>query len=406
MCGSQNLTSVIALGEQTLTGVFPKSPGEQMTRGPLELVKCEGEEACGLVQLGHSYDLTEIYGGSYGYRSGLNQSMTAHLRDTVRDVQTRVEELTRADLVLDIGSNDGTLLGCYPDTITRVGMDPTAAKFRQFYKPGIEIISDFFSAEEFQRHCGMRKAKIITSIAMFYDLEAPMAFVEQVASILADDGIWYFEQSYLPAMLGANAYDTICHEHLEYYSLKQIKWMVDRCGLKLVDVELNDINGGSFAVTVAKTRSSISQNSSAIERILAGEKRAALDTLHPYEQFRERVFDHRNRLLDTLAKLRQEDATVLGYGASTKGNVILQFCGLNAEHIPCIAEVNPDKFGRFTPGTYIPIVSEAKAHAMNPDYLLVLPWHFRENLLEREAAFLGRGGKMIFPLPDIEIVGQ
>jgi hypothetical protein len=207
-------------------------------------------------------------------------------------------------------------------------------------------------------------------------------------------------------MLGANAYDTICHEHLEYYSLKQIKWMVDRCGLKLVDVELNDINGGSFAVTVAKTRSSISKNSSAIERILTDEERAALDTLHPYQQFRERVFNHRNKLLETLAKLRQEDATVLGYGASTKGNVILQFCGLNAEHIPCIAEVNPDKFGRFTPGTHIPIVSEAKAHAMNPDYLLVLPWHFRENLLEREAAFLRRGGKMIFPLPDIEIVGR
>lgn len=395
---------MLSLGEQTLTGVFPKSKDEQITRGPLELVKCEGYETCGLLQLRHSYDLNEVYGASYGYRSGLNQSMVTHLRNKVRSVQDRFE-LTSADLVLDIGSNDGTLLACYPEAITRVGMDPTAAKFRHYYKPGIEVIPDFFSAEKFLSHFGERKAKVITSIAMFYDLEAPMAFVEQIESVLADDGIWHFEQSYLPAMLAATAYDTICHEHLEYYGLKQIQWMMERGGLKLVDVELNNINGGSFAVTVAKNHSSILPNSSAIERILEDEEKAGLNTSRPYEKFRERVFAHRDKLLLTLANLRKKGATVLGYGASTKGNVILQFCGLSADHIKCIAEVNPDKFGRFTPGTLIPIVSEAEAHAMNPDYLLVLPWHFRENLLERETAFLARGGKMIFPLPDIETVG-
>lgn len=406
VCGNSDLKPVLALGDQYLTGLFPKSLDEKITCGPLELVKCDGANVCGLVQLRHSYDLPELYGASYGYRSGLNASMVAHLREKVARVQTAAGGLTADDLVLDIGSNDGTLLGFYPETVTRVGMDPTAGKFREYYSPGIEVIPDFFSAAEFQRHFGQRKAKIVTSIAMFYDLEAPIPFVEQIASILDDDGIWHFEQSYLPAMLEANAYDTVCHEHLEYYGLKQIKWITDRCGLKIVDVELNDINGGSFAVTVAKNGSRIAEKGATIERILGDEARHELDTLRPYQQFRDRVFAHREKLLSTLASLRRQGARVLGYGASTKGNVILQFCGLTAAEIPCIAEVNSDKFGRFTPGTGIPIVSEAEAQAMKPDYFLVMPWHFRENLMQREAAFLNGGGRMIFPLPEIEIVGR
>jgi hypothetical protein len=307
--------------------------------------------------------------------------MVTHLRNKVDELQKCVGGLRSGNLVLDIGSNDGTLLACYP-----------------------EVVSNFFSATEFQRRFGTRKAKIITSFAMFYDLESPVSFVEEVSSVLADDGIWHLEQSYLPAMLEANAYDTICHEHLEYYGLKQIKWVIERCGLKILDVELNDINGGSFAVTVAKVQSVLRPNRSAIERILGEEEAYGLQTLRPYEQFRERVWKHREELLATLTRLRGQGATVAGYGASTKGNVILQFCGLDGRLVPYIAEVNADKFGRFTPGTHIPIISEAEAHAMSPDYFLVLPWHFRENLIQREAAFLKRGGKMIFPLPRIEIV--
>lgn len=331
--------------------------------------------------------------------------MVTHLQRKVGELQSRVGGLAAGDLVADIGSNDGTLLGSYPETITRIGIDPNAAKFLEFYRPGIEVIADFFSAAEFRRRFGMRKAKIITSIAMFYDLEAPQSFVKEVASVLADDGIWHLEQSYLPAMLAANAYDTVCHEHLEYYCLKQVKWMMDRGGLKLIDVQLNDINGGSFAVTVAKADSPHVPHTASIEHILREEEKAGLDTPGPYLQFRERVWKHREELLAALTKLRDEGATVLGYGASTKGNVILQFCGITPALLPCIAEVNTDKFGRFTPGTHIPIVSEEEAHAMKPDYFLVMPWHFRENLLQREAAFLRRGGKMIFPMPKIEIIG-
>ena len=182
--------------------------------------------------------------------------------------------------------------------------------------------------------------------------------------------------------------------------------MTDRCGLKIIDVELNDVNGGSFAVTVAKSGSPYKANEEALQRILAQEEAAGLGSLKPYEVFRERVFEHRDQLNALLESLSKEGAKILGYGASTKGNVILQFCGITPERLPVIAEVNPEKFGAFTPGSHIPIISETEAHAMRPDYLLVLPWHFKANLLQREADFLARGGKMIFPLPKIEIVGQ
>jgi hypothetical protein len=344
-----------------------------------------------------------MYGATYGYRSSLNRSMVDHLRAKAARLIALAAPAS-GDVVLDIGSNDGTLLSFYPATLKRVGMDPTAGKFRAFYDPQIEVIADFFSAAAFTARVGARKATIITSIAMLYDLEDPIQFVEQVAEVLADDGVWHFEQSYLPAMLARNAYDTICHEHVEYYALKQIEWMIDRCGLKIIDVEENEVNGGSLAVTVAKRSSHFPECSTAVVEMLKSERK--LEALAPFEAFRERVLGHRERLTELVAGLCGNGARVLGYGASTKGNVILQFCGLTTAQIPAIADVNPEKFGRVTPGTGIPIISEEEAHAMNPDYLLVLPWHFRKNLVDRESAFLRRGGKLIFPLPEIEIVGN
>lgn len=396
---------MLSLGEQHLTGVFPRKREQAVTRGPLELVKCHSLQGCGLLQLRHSYDSKEIYGANYGYRSGLNLSMVAHLKSTVEQLLRRTS-LGPEELVLDIGSNDGTLLRNYPATVARVGMDPTAGKFRQYYDSGSEIIEEFFSAAGFRRRFGARKAKLITSIAMFYDLESPLKFVEQLAAVLDDEGLWHFEQSYMPSMLAATAYDTICHEHLEYYGLTQIKWILDRCGLKIVDVKLNDINGGSFAVTAAKHCSGHPCNEALVRQMLEAEERIGLNSLAPYLDFSRRVFAHRNELRKRIDLLARAGAKVFGYGASTKGNVILQFCAFTEAQIACIADVNPDKFGSFTPGTGIPIISEAQAHALQPDYLLVLPWHFRPNLIAREHAFLSRGGKMIFPLPTIEIVGQ
>lgn len=397
--GSTDLVPILNLGDQALTGVFPKSPTDPITRGPLELLWCP---TSGLVQLGRSYPLAEMYGDNYGYRSGLNQSMVEHLSGKVASLQ-RLYGLTAGDTVLDIGSNDGTTLGAYSvDGIERIGIDPTGEKFRRHYPDGVRLVTDFFSAENYWS-VTRSPAKIVTSIAMFYDLEDPISFAKQIASILAPGGVWHFEQSYMPTMLRTTAYDTVCHEHLEYYGLKTVKFILSAAGLRVVDVVMNSINGGSFAVTACHADASLPSNDAVVNWLLEQEERLGLDTPRPYKEFEERVFRHRDDLTRLIRGLRAGGKRVLGYGASTKGNVLLQFCGLGPEDIEAVAEVNPEKFGRFTPGTNIPIVSEEQARAMAPDYFLVLPWHFRDNIIKREAEFLATGGHLIFPLPEIEI---
>lgn len=407
ICGNPNLQSLLDLGTQALSGVFPKSRDDVVPVAPLHLVKCaedEVENACGLAQLKHSYNPNALYSLNYGYRSGLNASMVAHLQSKAEKIR-RTVSLPRGSLVLDIGSNDCTLLRAMDQPeIDLVGIDPTGEKFKQFYPPHIQLIPDFFSASRFRREFGQRKAKVITSIAMFYDLERPLKFMREIAEILADDGIWVFEQSYLPSMLDMNSYDTICQEHLEYYSLKQVKYMTDRAGLKILEIELNNINGGSFSVVAAQTASAFPQNEERVTEMLGEESRRGLRGLKIYDRFRERVFQHREELRRVVYNSVESGQKLLGYGASTKGNVILQFCGFGPKEVPFIAEVNPDKFGCFTPQTLIPIISEEEARAMKPDGFLVLPWHFRDHILSRERSFLESGGKLIFPLPEPEIV--
>ena len=398
--GSSHLVPVLNLGNQALTGVFPRSKGEPVTAGPLELVWCPDS---GLLQLNHSYNPTEIYGDNYGYRSGLNQSMVRHLEAKARRLQAMVT-LNRGDVVLDIGSNDATLLKAYlGEGIERVGIDPTGAKFARFYTGGIQLVPDFLSQANFEKVTS-KKARIVTSIAMFYDLEEPVSFAKQIAAILADDGIWHFEQSYMPSMLRMNSYDTICHEHLEYYSLAAVRVVLDAAGLRVVDVQMNSVNGGSFAVTAAKKGSKRRADTPMINWLLEQEKRMGMETPRPFREFEDRVFRHREDLRRLVTYLVQDGKRIVGYGASTKGNVVLQFCGLGPNEIPAIADVNPDKYGCVTPGTHIPIVSEEEGRALEPDYFLVLPWHFKAGIVERERDFLQKGGKMIFPFPEIEIV--
>jgi hypothetical protein len=396
--GSTNLVKVLSLGEQYLTGVFPRSQNETITKGPLDLVWCPDS---GLLQLKQSYSLEEMYGENYGYRSGLNASMVKHLTLKIHSLE-RLIPLKENDLVIDIGSNDATSLKAYKSKCKKIGIDPTGIKFKDHYTNDITLLPDFFSANLFQQSFPNSKAKIITSIAMFYDLESPTDFVNDIFNCLHDEGVWHFEQSYMPSMLRTNSYDTICHEHLEFYSFKVVKQLLEKCGMKVVDVQMNAVNGGSFAVT--KKNASLLVNTALINWMLQQEEDMALDTIKPYKEFEERVFKHRKNLTNLINALVNDGKKVFGYGASTKGNVLLQFCGLTSKQIPFIADVNEQKFGCYTPGTNIPIISEKEARAMKPDYFLVLPWHFKNTILERETEFAEQGGKFIFPLPEIEIV--
>lgn len=407
ICQHDEFDLVIDLGSQALTGIFPATNDPPVPEGPLELIKCrETSGGCGLVQLRHSYNPAEMYGDTYGYRSGLNQSMVRHLHRRVAEATRRVE-LAKGDFVLDIGSNDATTLRAYGDRGYRlIGIDPSAAKFRRHYPSWVEGIADFFTADLVRDRVGRQQARIITSIAMFYDLEDPTSFMRQIRDVLADDGIWVFEQSYLPLMIERDAYDTICHEHLSYYALKQIEWMVRRAGLKTLDVEINDINGGSFCVTAAREESRLQANQWLLDTLAAREEHLGYNGQLVYQRFRDRVFGHRDQLTTLVRNLNADGQLVCGYGASTKGNVLLQFCNFTPDDIPVIAEVNEDKFGRLTPGTCIPIASEAEVRSRQPNHLLVLPWHFRENIIERERDYLQGGGSLLFPLPKVESCGQ
>jgi NDP-4-keto-2,6-dideoxyhexose 3-C-methyltransferase len=402
ICGNTDLELILQLGDQKLTGVFPATADEEVLSGPLDLVRCvPSDTACGLLQLRHSYPLDAMYGDNYGYRSGLNRSMSRHLEEKSAGL-VKLSGARAGDLVVDIGCNDGTLLKSHPAHFERIGIDPVAEKFIDFYPPEIQVIPEFFTPDLWRTRFEGRQARIITSIAMFYDIESPLEFMQTIHGALAPKGVWHFEQSYMPLMLEHCAYDTICHEHIEYYALRQIQWMAQRCGLKIIGLETSSINGGSLAVTAARADSPHPEATADLARLTAAETAAGFESMQPFYDFRKRVFQHRAALQKEIKSCLAGGKTLGGYGASTKGNVLLQFCGLTPREIPFIAEVNTEKFGHFTPGTGIPIISEEEMHARAPDVLLVLPWHFRENIIAREANFLARGGRLLFPLPHPE----
>jgi hypothetical protein len=407
VCGSSALTRVIDLGEHHLQGSFVKAGCEMppVRKISTALVRCDptrDEKACGLLQTEHTVPPEVLY-SSYWYRSGTNNTMRTHLREIAEEAAALFAR--DSAVVLDIGCNDGTLLNCYPSKFTRYGVDPSDVA--QQIKGDITVIQDVFPSGELLERLNGSTIDVITSIAMFYDLEDPIGFCRAIKNVLSPDGIWIFEMSYMPMMLKQNSYDTICHEHIEYYSLAVIENIMTRAGLKLFNVEQNNINGGSIrcyathANTFTYKRDDFFRN---IRELRRSEFDLELDTDKPYRHFQERLNIHREELTVLLRKLKSEHKKIHIYGASTKGNTILQWCGIDHRIIDVAAERNPDKYGALTLGTDIPIVSEAESRAMKPDYYLVLPWHFKEEFLEREKETLASGIGLIFPLPTIEII--
>jgi NDP-4-keto-2,6-dideoxyhexose 3-C-methyltransferase len=346
----------------------------------------------------------ELYTHHYGYRSDTNVTMRKHLTRVAACVEDRLH-LKADDIVIDIGCNDGTLLKSYSTNgLRRVGIDPLAEKFRAQYPPDIRLHEGFFSAATCRSLCGGEHAEAVTSIAMFNHVESPLEFVAAVESILAPDGIWVLEQSYLPTMLDTNGFDAVCHEHLTYYSLKQVEWLAEATGLRVFDVELNACNGGSFRLALCRKDASRPTQEEHIGRLRCLEKNMELGAPTPYDAFQRRIEKVRDDLLKFIAAEQALGRSFYLYGASTKGNTLLQYCKLDSSRIIAAAERNPEKWGCRTPLTGIPIRSEGECRAAKPDYFLVLPWHFRAEFVQREAEFLSSGGKLIFPLPELEIV--
>lgn len=408
VCGSDSLTPVIDLGAQYLQGSFVKAGKELPPQRKIDcqIVRCNPESdetACGLLQMKHSVP-PEILYAAYWYRSGTNNTMREHLKG----IAARATQLWGNEhaTVLDIGCNDGTLLKNYPAAWTKYGVDPSDVA-QEVRGENLTVVQDIFPSAKLMQTIGDQKIDIITSIAMFYDLENPVEFCLGIKKLLSPNGIWTFEMSYMPEMLRLNSYDTICHEHLEYYSLAVIEKILQRAGLHLFEISFNDINGGSIrclATHAGNNRYNYAESQQLINHIRQQEFDLALDTDQPYVEFQQRIDVEKEKLHALLTQLVGDGKRIHIYGASTKGNTILQFCNIDKNLIECAAERNPDKYGARTLGTDIPIVSEAESREMNPDYYLVLPWHFKAEFVERERAMLERGVGLIFPLPTIEII--
>jgi len=362
VCGSSALTNVINLSEQHLQGSFIK-PGKEeppIRKIVTSLVRCDptkDEKACGLLQMEHTVPPEVLY-SAYWYRSGTNHTMQNHLREIAEEGASLIGK--DKAYVLDIGCNDGTLLKCYPKEFLKFGVDPSDVA--QEIAGDITAIQDIFPSEELINVLQGEKFDIITSIAMFYDLEDPVSFCQEIKRVLANDGVWILEVSYMPSILKMNSYDTICHEHLEYYSLAVLEYVLKKADLKIVDAILNDINGGSIRCYATHIDNFVYKNKQAWQRIKLlhqEEFDMELDTDKPYKNFQDRINVHKDQLTSLLKMLQKEGKSVNVYGASTKGNTILQWCGIDNRLVDVAAERNPDKYGAYTLGTDIPIVKRS-----------------------------------------------
>lgn len=407
VCGRDNLAPILSLGEHYVTN-FVESTDDETPKVPLDLVLCDPRAGgCGLLQLKHTVPAELLYGEHYWYRSGINQTMRDELADIVAKSE-QIAGLKTGDLALDIGCNDGTLLRAYKTPgLQLVGMDP-ASNLIPFAKEGTtKIINDFFHYSAFAKEFGDEKAKVITAIAMFYDLDDPNTFVSDVVKCLAPNGLFIIQQNYLVGMLEQIAFDNIVHEHLEYYSLFSLENILRRYDLEIFDVESRDINGGSFRTYIRHIGAAVPQSAGGQERVAAmreKEKKLGLDDKKIYEGFAGRVKSIGDRLYSFVKAEAEKGKTIYVYGASTRGNTTLQFAKLDYNLIKAAAERNPDKWGKKTVGTLIPIISEEQARAEKPDYFLILPWHFLKEFKQREAEFLKSGGKFIVPLPEFRII--
>lgn len=405
VCGSAKLIPILSLGEQYAVG-FMENAEEATATGPLELVLCNLKDGgCGLLQLKHTFDHDLLY-RKYWYKSGISTTMVKALADIVQAAE-KVAPLRAGDLVIDIGANDGTLLRQYQRTdISKVGFEPSNL-WELGRAANTTIINDYFNKAAFERHLPGRKARIITSIAMFYDLEKPNDFVADIKRCLDDHGLWIIQMNYLGLMLDNHTYDNISHEHLEYYSLLSLENLLKRHGLEIFDVELNDVNGGSYRVYVRKPGAPLNELPGAarrVEELRRKELSQGYDDKIVYASFAREIADLKKQLVDLISSEVKAGKRFYIYGASTRGLVVLQYAGINNKLIEAAVDKNSDKWGRYIVGTGIKVISLDNYHRNKPDYLLVLPYQFKDEIVQQERQFLMEGGKMVFALPTVQVV--
>ena len=396
-CNSKNLIEIISLGNQYLSD-FLKNKRKPKSF-PLKLVLCKN---CFLVQLEYTTPQKYLYTERYGYKSGINQTMQDELKEIAQKALKRIKKVNKDITVVDIGANDGTLLKNYPKDVFRIGVEPITKFAKMAKKYSNKVVNDFFSFGAYQKVLKNKKADIVTAISCFYDMEEPNKFVEDVKQIMKDDGIFIIQQNYLVGMLKQNAFDNIVHEHLEYYSLLSLNNLLAKHDLEVFDLEERTLNGGSFRTYIAlkDTR----RKTKAVLKMEKQEKRLKLNNKKVYLDFAKRIKKNKEKISEFIKKQNDKGKLIYLYGASTRGNTLLQYFGLDNQLIKKAVERNPEKYGKVIASVGIPIVSEEEARKDKPDYMLVLPWFFKQEFLKREKNYLKHGGHFIFPLPKLEVM--
>ena len=398
-CQGKKLTKLFSLGKLSYTGKFPKNINTNIKKTELTLVMCN---KCSLVQLNNNYNLKYLYGPDYGYRTGINKTMTNHMKNIMKNLSKKIK-LKKGDCILDIASNDGTLLNFFDKRLIKFGVDPLVNKYIQFYKKINYKISDFFSAEKIIKKLPNKKFKVITALSVFYDINDPNLFFKDINKILDDNGIFLIEHADLMSIVKQKMFDTICQEHLTYYSNNIIINMVKNNNLRVFDLRTNNINGGSTQYFICKNNAKFKTNYKTINKFVKKENIMRLTNKKTFLRF----FNHINKMKRStkkyIDKIVSQNKIIHGYGASTKGNVLLQYFGINRKHIKYIADRNPKKDNHFTPGTKIKIITESKSRRLKPNFYLVLPWHFKKEILNRERNLIKKGSKFIFPLPSFRV---
>ena len=400
ICKNDKFLNLFNLGKLAFTGKFPKYKKINIPKKKIGLLMCN---KCKLVQLSQNFSEKYLYGKDYGYRTGINKTMTNHVR-TLADEATRLVKPKNKDYLLDIASNDGTLLNFYHNKFIKVGIDPLVNKYIKYYGKIDYKISNFFSYQEIKKNNIHDKFKIITALSMFYDLKNPNSFLIDIKKILHKDGVFILEHADLLSIIRNCLFDTICHEHLEYYSTNVIINLMKKNSLRVFDIKQNNINGGSCRYFICHENAKFKENSKKISSIIKSEKKNYLQSPKSFKKFFKRINIVKQMTNKTISDLLSKGKTIHGYGASTKGNVLLQYFGITNKQIPFIAERNDKKFNHYTPGTKIKIISESLSRKMRPDFYLVLPWHFKKEILQREKKLRKKGTKFIFPLPELKVL--
>ena len=402
-CKKKSFKKISNIGNQPISSLFLRKK-IRIKSFSLDLYICN---SCKLIQLSKIPNLKDMYGPEYGYKTSMSNFMIKHLKQKIGYLK-KYKILKKNSNILDIGSNDGTFLNFFSSNKKKYnlyGIDPSASAFIENYKKDINIVVDFFNKSSVEKNFIKKKKKIkfslISSYAMFYDIEDPNTFCKYIDKVLDKNGIWTLEFSYFPLLLKNLTYDQICHEHCVYYTLNTFNKILLKNNLKIIDYNLNEVNGGSIEVFCAKKNSKFRACSKKIDNLIFEEKKINQAS---FDRFNLRVENSKKNLLLFLENCKKNE--VIGYGASTKGNVIINYCGFNNKKIPYTCDANPKKIGKYTPGSFIKIISKNKMRKMNPKYLLVFIWSFRSEVIKQEEKFIKKGGKLVFPLPIFHVVDK